>query len=131
IRGPKRQMYAAPYAMQPLAATGEARTETLIAPEADGLFCAVEHLPGGGVLQTVCQPHSGGTFTLVLEGELTVAGETLQRWESAYMSAGEPSLALQAGAAGAHVLVMRVPATDPAYLPATQEVSHVAATASR
>lgn len=117
IRGPKRQVYAAPYAVQPRQAQGTACNDVLMAPEADGLFCSVESLPGDGQLQTECQPHSGGTFYLVLDGDLDVAGETLTQWESAYLSPGEPSIALRAGTSGAAVLVMRVPPTDAAYLP--------------
>jgi hypothetical protein len=116
IRGPKRQIHAAPYPVQPLS-SGDVRHDTLIEPAADGLFCGVSYLPANGQLQTEAHPESGGTFYMVLDGELTVAGESLGQWETAYLSAGEPALTLQAAAAGATVMVMRVPATDAAYLP--------------
>ena len=126
IRGPKRQAYARPYAIQSRRAQDPARSEVLISPEADGLYCGVESMPGGGQLQTECHPHSGGTFYLVLDGELEVAGETLGLWESAFLSAGEPAITLRAGGSGATVLVMRSPATDAAYLPTREGASHVA-----
>lgn len=126
IRGPKRQAYARPYAIQSRQAQDSARSEVLISPEADGLYCGIESMPGGGQFQTECHLQSGGTFYLVLDGELDVAGEKLARWESAFLSAGEPSITLHAGDAGATVLVMRSPATDAAYLPTREGASHVA-----
>lgn len=127
IRGPKRQVHASPYEATPLAAAKNGSGAVLIEPGEDGLFCGVAYLGAGGGLETGFHPDSGGTFYLVLEGSLEVAGERLGLWESAYLSAHEPSMNLQAGPEGAAVLVMRCPPTAPAYLPAKEGVRHATA----
>lgn len=116
-RGPKRQAYAPTHTLKPRATAPH--RDILMAAAEDGLYCAVDYLPTNGSMQTEYLPTSGGTFYVVLDGHVDVAGETLDQWESAYLSAGEPSLTLRANE-GATVLVMRLPATDPSYLPSSR-----------
>lgn len=125
IRGPKRQVSSDRY--QPLgeaalAALTGARCIDLIAPAADKLAAQVWQLPPDGRAHALDPADSSGQFLMVLSGALRQGDQVLQAWETVFVSAGEPAHLLQAGEAGAEVLLLQIPLKAEAYhTPAARE----------
>lgn len=59
---------------------------------------------------------STGAFLFVLAGAIAAAGRQLGLWESVFVSADE-ALEVAAGSAGAELVALHVPPTEPAYAP--------------
>ena len=112
IRGPKRQVSSDRY--QPLGEAGlagltGARCVDLIEPAADKLAAQVWQLPPGGSAQGLEPADSSGQFFMVLSGGLCHGEQLLHEWETVFVSADEPAHRLQAGDAGAEVLMLQIP----------------------
>lgn len=112
IRGPKRQVSTAPY--QPmnevsLAALTVAQSVDLVAPASDGLAVQAWRLPPGGQAMPLAPTGGSGQFQMVLSGGLRHQDALLRRWEMRFVSADEPAQRLDAGQAGAEVLILQMP----------------------
>ena len=125
VRGPKRQMTSERY--QPLddagmAALGAPHCADLIPPAPDKLAAQVWQLPPGGSAMALEPAGSSGQFLMVLAGALHHADQALGQWETVFVSADEPAQWLQAGEAGAQVLLMQIPVkADVYHTPAARE----------
>jgi hypothetical protein len=134
VRGPKRQESSDSY--QPLddaaiAALTSPRCIDLIAPAPDKLAAQVWQVPPGGSAQALDPAGSSGQFLMVLAGELQHNGQALHQWETMFVSADEPAQQLQAGTAGAQVLLMQIPPKAGVYhTPAAREALAAMAAAS-
>ena len=110
-RGPKHHAQGPmhePLSTHALAALVSACRVQLIAPQ-DGLEAYALQLPP----LARCEPgvpHGSGQFQLVLAGALETPQGRLQAWESRYLSPGEDAAGCSAGDAGAHLLVLQMPA---------------------
>ena len=117
-QGPKRHWTSD--ALQPMAAgtlraLAEVRVTEVLALQDDGLAVIRYALPPSAVCPTLAPAGSAGQFLLVIAGALEHGGALLGVRENLFISADEPAYALQAGAAGAEVLLLRYPLRDPAY----------------
>jgi len=116
-RGPKRHAHG-PWHEGADAATlqalqGTARTP-LIDPDAEGLEAFSLLVPAGSAVEL--PPATGaGQFQLVLAGEYVAPQGRLGRWESRFLSCGKDTGGCCAGAAGLHLLVLRMPHTAAEY----------------
>lgn len=119
VRGPKRQLHALPYDPPTLGADMPSRCDVIMAEADDGLYCAAHALRAAQPLTSKFRPDGGGSFYLVLAGQLNTPSEALCEWESVYFSADEAACSMSAGPAGAVVLEMQSPATAEAYRPKT------------
>lgn len=91
-----------------LAARRRAEVITVLQPEADGLAAWMLRVPPEGDLDMPAHP-GGGRFLLVVGGALTLGGEQLPRFATAFLSADEPAPPLRAAAAGLEALVLQFP----------------------
>ena len=106
VRGPKRQESSESY--QPL---DDAAIAALSSPRCIDL-----------IAQALDPAGSSGQFLMVLAGELQHNGQALHQWETMFVSADEPAQQLQAGKAGAQVLLMQIPLkADVYHTPAARE----------
>ena len=125
IRGPKRQVSSEQHQTLDeggLAALTQARCIDLIAPAADKLAAQVWQLPSGGSALALDPAGSSGQFLMVLSGGLRHADQVLREWETVFVSADEPAHRLQAGDAGAEVLLLQIPLkADVYHTPAARE----------
>jgi hypothetical protein len=105
-QGPKRHWTSEtlkPLAAEALRALAEVRVTEVLALQDDGL----------AVLQYALPP--AATCPTLAPAGLEHGGAVLRAHENLFVSADEPAYALQAGADGAEVLLLRYPPRDPAY----------------
>jgi len=87
----------------------EARAETIIAPETDGL-AAWRLALGPGHDTTAADPTgSGGQYIIVAEGTFVHKGQDLPRLSVLFVTEDEPPLAVEAGDDGLDLLVLQFP----------------------
>ena len=119
VRGPKRHAQVAlgaPWSEEQLSALEQPEDRFAIAADR-GLAVRHVRVPPQGEWQLEHVAGSSGLFVFVLAGTATITGQLLGLWESAFASAGETAV-LTAGACGAEVVLLHVPATEREYAPA-------------
>jgi len=124
VRGPKRHETVGPIDLA--AASDDARPldEALLASPAHDL--EVRRIRLAPVQSTLPRPASAsqGAVLFVLQGAIEVAGRSLGRWESVFVSADDAWPRLAAGPEGAEALLLCVPSRAPEYRdarPVTQQ----------
>ena len=81
----------------------------------DGLGVGYLQLPANADMQLPRHAASQGVFVFLLQGQLEMAGQTLQPWELFFVSRDEPLPDFQAGAQGALVLSLHCPPRESVY----------------
>jgi hypothetical protein len=91
-------------------AAGETAVEELAAAEADGLAARLVRLGPGATRVTVDAIRGSGRYYVVADGELTCDGKPLPQWSCVFLKAEDSPPSVEAGPAGADVLVLDFPA---------------------
>lgn len=116
--GPKRHWASEvlePMDPQALAALTEVSRISVHAPDPDGLAVEQIRLPAGARAQVATAPGAVAMFIVVIQGSVVHGGRTLANLENVFVSAGDAPYALQTGDQPGEVLVLNMPAHDPAY----------------
>lgn len=111
LRPPPRRFrfaQATPVKVEDMARRSGIASETLLAPEADGL-AAWRFLAGPGSQLTPPAPVGGGQYIVVVEGSFTRAGETFGKRACLFLEPGEAALDGVVGAGGLDFLVLQLP----------------------
>ncbi|MGE0717649.1 MAG: hypothetical protein AB7P02_19535 [Alphaproteobacteria bacterium] len=86
-----------------------AERRTVVEMEDDGLGAWIHRVPPGGAWEGPDPATGGGQFHLLLAGEASVGGRTLDGFATIHVGTDDPAPALSATAAGAEVLVLQFP----------------------
>lgn len=118
VRGPKKHYSSAPL-MQPAAdqlrALTDVQREALLPLEDGGLAVSLYRLPPHASAQALDPATGAGQYALVAGGALHHEGQSLEDWESIYLTPDEAPLMLTAGEQGAEVLLLQFPPLAEAY----------------
>lgn len=110
-KGPKRHILAnpaAPAGAASLRNLAQARVETVIEPQPDGVAAWMLRIPPRAALQPPAHPAGAARFYLVIGGEMELRGEHLSRLAAAFVTGGE-DFAPVAGDAGLQLLALQYP----------------------
>ncbi|KCZ58692.1 hypothetical protein [Hyphomonas chukchiensis] len=117
-RGPKAHAQAGPITVmssEELLTLTAAREDTLIPTSSDGMGIAVHTLPAHAPFAAPDMDNSQGVFVVVLAGSIVADDKNLQKWESLFITPGEPVLWAVAGNTGAQVALLLCPELHEAY----------------
>lgn len=118
VRGPKRHAQAAlgpAWPQDRLALLRQVEDSFAIAPDR-GLAVQQVRLPPHAAWPLHAVGGSVGQFLFVLSGSASIAGASLEPWESAFVGAQDVAEA-RAGATGAELVALHCPPTEPEYAP--------------
>lgn len=116
IRGPKRHVTVGPISASSLPEGAQFGQTLALHPfDDDGLGVGYLPLTALGEMQIERHPASQGVFVFVLNDQLQMPKQTLDRWEMFFVSRDEPMPACRAGAQGALVLSLHCPPKERLY----------------
>lgn len=96
-----------------LAARTESKIDTLVSPHDDGVAAWIVRIKPDGHVDAPGAADAGGQALLVVRGALIHEGAENKRMSCAFVPSGEGPMRLQAGSAGAEVLVLQFPRDEP------------------
>ncbi len=116
--GPKRHWASEP--LQVLGADDLARLSMpqevcVHGPDPDGLAATQVRLPAGAWFDIELAAGAVGMFVIVLQGKMIEQGRTLAHLENVFVSREAAPFRIQAGDEASEILVLSMPAHDPAY----------------
>lgn len=116
--GPKRHWASdplAPMASDALAALQAPALEVVHAPDAEGLAVDQVRLPANSATDVRIAPAAVAMFIVVIQGAIERDGRQLANLENLFVSAHDAPCRITTGNVPAEVLVLHMPAHDPAY----------------
>ena len=116
--GPKRHWASEallPTEAGELKALKSPRVEVVHAPDPDGLAVDQIQIPGGAATEIRIAPAAVAMFIVVIQGVVERDGQRLGHLENLFVSANDAPCRIAATEVPAEVLVLHMPAPDPAY----------------
>ena len=98
-----------------LAALQAPRVEVVHGPDPDGLAVDQIRLPAGAATEVQIAPAAVAMFIVVIQGVVERNGQRLAHLENLFVSANDAPCLIATTEAPAEVLVLHMPAPDPAY----------------
>lgn len=117
-KGPKRGGQTDPVPItgeRTLEALREIESSTLLEPTADGRSARTINMPPSACIDITGAGAAQGVFAVVAAGSANCEGRKLGLWDSIFVSADESNCILTAGGGGLSVVLLYMPARDPAY----------------
>lgn len=118
LQGPRRHLSSkcfSPCSDDELKALRTITSVDVLAPQKDGIVARRVMLPSLAKLTASSPAGTGGQIYMVLSGTVCCNDQTLGLWEHVFISEDEDSFRLQAGEAGADVLMLQFPLLAQAY----------------
>ena len=118
VRGPKKHFSSEPivqFDADALRAVTKVQHDALLPLEEDGLAASFYRLPPQVSVACLSPATGQGQYILVAGGSLQHAGQSLQPYESVYLTPDEPAFNMTATDDGAEVLLLQFPPLAEAY----------------
>ena len=118
VRGPKKHFSSEPivqFDADALRAATSVQHDALLPLEEGGLAVSFYRLPPHGNVEGLSPATGQGQYILIAGGSLQHAGQSLQPFESVYLTPDEPAFTMTATAEGAEVLLLQFPPLAEAY----------------